>query len=36
MPLISELTELYWKAWEGRKPAQPAAAIEEKLEEALV
>ncbi len=36
MPLISELTELYWKAWEGRTPAQPAAEVEEKPEEALV
>jgi acetaldehyde dehydrogenase / alcohol dehydrogenase len=36
MPLISELIELYWKAWNGRQPAQPAAELDEEPEEALV
>jgi len=35
MPLVSELTELYWKAWEGRRSAT-AAELEPNPEEALV
>ena len=35
MPLISELVELYRKAYKGRMPAQPEFAAEQQEEEAF-
>ena len=36
MPLISELTELYWKAYEGRTAPEPAARVERQAKEEVL
>ncbi len=36
MPLISELVELYWKAYRGRAAAQPAPEVEHRETEAVL